>query len=103
MAIGASSKTEPILGEWGLPIRGMARGINDLAIPKDALLDALNVEIIDGTLRGRRGLTALSSQLFATRPMGALNLWQNVTAGFIVLATTAKIWTYDIVAAGWTD
>lgn len=103
MAIGASSKTEPILGEWGLPIRGMVRGINDLAIPKDALLDALNVEIIDGTLRGRRGLTALSSQLFATRPMGALNLWQNVTAGFIVLATTAKIWTYDIVAAGWTD
>lgn len=103
MALGGRSREEGILGEWLLPLRGMVRGINDLATPKDALLDCLNVEILDGTLRGRRGITALSGQLFGARPMAALNIWQNTTAAFIVLATTAKIWTYDIAGAAWTD
>lgn len=103
MAIGGRSREEGILGEWLLPVKGVVRGLNDLTIPKDSLLDGLNIEILDGTLRGRRGLTALSSQLFAARPMAALNVWQNTTAAFIVLATTEKVWTYDVSAATWTD
>lgn len=103
MARGSHTFDEPILGAWLLPIRGVVRGINDLAISKDTLLDGSNIEIIDSTLRGRRGLTTLSSTLFGARPMAGLNIWQNNTASFIVLATTAKIWTYDISGAAWTD
>jgi len=86
-----------------LPIKGVLRGYQDIKIPPDGLFDSSNADIEDGTLQGRRGLTQLSSQVLGARPMGSLNFWDNVTADYIFVVTTAKAWVYTVSSGVWAD
>ncbi len=103
MATGARSREEPAVAQWELPIKGVLRNIQDLQIPLDGLFDAQNIEVTDGVLQGRTGLTALDSQLFGATPLAALNFWETASAGWIILATTNKIWTKQLSTGTWTD
>lgn len=103
MALGARSREEPIAATWDLPIRGVVKNIQDLSIPPNALYDSSNAELIDGVVKGRSGLTALDAQLFSAAPLNALNFWESGSAGWIILATTAKAWTKELSTGTWTD
>lgn len=103
MAIGGSSREQPIVAQWDLPVKGVLRNIQDLHIPPDALYDASNVEVVDGALKGRTGLTALDAQLFGATPLTAVNFWQTGAASWLILATTNKVWTKEIATGVWTD
>lgn len=103
MATGARSREEPVVATWDLPVRGVFKNIRDLSIPQDALYDASNVELVDGYIKGRSGLTALDAQLFDSAPLGAINFWQSGSAGWLIVATLAKIWTKELASGTWTD
>jgi hypothetical protein len=103
MATGARSREEPIVAQWELPVNGVVRNIQDLKIPSDALYDSSNVELVDSYVKGRTGLTALDAQLFGATPLGALNFWQSASAGWIIVATTATVWTKEIATGTWTN
>lgn len=103
MAQGARTREEPVVAQWKLPRRGVIKSISDLEIPPDALYSASNVEILDGYLMGRKGLTAHTSQVFTGVPTGAINFWEDDTASWVVVAMSDAVWTLELATSTWTN
>jgi len=99
--LGARSKVTEKTLRWALPTRGIWQGLNDTALPLDALFSGKDITLRDGTLQGRPGINELDSQVFDTRPTGALNLWTTAGLPRLVMGTLGRIWTFDYTT--WSD
>ncbi len=95
MALGSGGKLDPKVAAWPLPIRGHWAGINDAAIPDNALFSSSNVTIRSGLLQERPGLTELESQVLGSRPTGAIHLLTTAQVSKMLIGTLSTVWKYD--------
>ena len=89
-----------VLGTWGLPKRGISRLLPAHELPNDALWDAVNVDLRDGMLQARKGLTQFSATTLGARPIGAFMYQEEDGSRIPLVATLNRIWKYE---SGWTD
>src|SRR5262245_17271709 len=85
-----------LIGRFEVPWRGVNQLARVDALPVDALRDARNVLTRRGVLRLRPGYSQFHSQVFTGTPTGITAYERGSNDPVPVLATTARLYKYDL-------
>lgn len=94
-AVGAGSRKDAKIAQWPLPLKGHWSGVDDAAIPSDALLASENITVRAGRVVARPGITSLSAVVIGSRPTGAMFYNSTDQVPYVLVGALDDVLVYD--------